>query len=616
MRKTILFITVIAIFSLLLSGCGLIDVFKILRPRTTAEGTIESKRITEDPENYTGTDFKYKDNGNGTCTITEYTGSTVGLLNIPGVINGLTVTVIGGWAFSEDADLAENLEIPGNTCSITIPDSITVIESNAFWDCSRLTGNLKIPDSVKDIGDNAFYFCDGLTGITIPKSVKTIGNGAFNNCKNLKSIDVSDQNNFYSSQDGILFNKDKSILIKAPDGIKKENYVTPDSITTISNYAFSNCNELSGNLIISENVTSIGYYAFSWCNNLTGISLPGSVTCIGDSVFTGCNNLKSIDVSEQNECFYSLDGVLLSKDKSELIAVPSGIEGKSYAVPNGIKTIGNSAFSFCNLTSITLPGSVTSIGNSAFFCCSDLKDINIPDNVTVIGNSAFDGCSKLKSITIPDSVTTIENWAFNDCRSLEEITLPNNLTTICGATFYNCWSLTDIKIPQNVTTIEYDAFADCSNLKSITLPDGITKIESRAFYDCRNLQNVNLPAGLSEIGSSTFYNCSSLTEITIPDGVTVIDEYAFFCCRELTNITIPKSVTTIGDRAFYDCRNLNLAEFSGEVPANFGNEVFDDCSCDFKITYAPSKESWFTHDKEDDEILPWMYYPRKSNPGK
>ena len=202
------------------------------------------------------------------------------------------------------------------------------------------------------------------------------------------------------------------------------------------------------------------------------------------------------------------------------------------------------------IETVVLPEGMTTIGDSAFSGCSSLTSINIPNSVTAIGSSAFRGCSSLSSINIPNSVTSIHSYAFYDCSSLTNINLPNSITTIGDHAFYDCSSLTSISIPNSITTIGDYAFAHCSSLTSINLPNSITTIEQYAFWGCSSLTSISIPNSVTSIGSSAFQSCSSLTDITIPTSVISIKKYAFMLCSSLTNITIPASVRSIGNGAF------------------------------------------------------------------
>ena len=287
------------------------------------------------------------------------------------------VKVIGDWAFENCKSLT----------NINIPNSVTTIGEHAFSDCDSLT-SINIPNSVTTIGDGSFEYCVSLTSITIPNSVVTIiGNPFLDWHGNLYN-----ESKAFIYEDHVLFNKNKTILIAYI--AKGTNYTIPNSVTTIGDTAFWDCDSLTS-INIPNSVTTIGKGAFSGCDSLTSINIPNSVTTIGDYAFDDCGSLTSINI------------------------------------PNSVTTIGEGAFLRCNsLTNINIPNSVTTIGKCAFYDCKSLTSINIPNGVTTIGKGAFAWCKSLTSINIPNSVTTIGDEAFRNCASLTNINIPNSVTTI------------------------------------------------------------------------------------------------------------------------------------------------------------------------------------------
>jgi hypothetical protein len=211
--------------------------------------------------------YEYSILSDRTAEITDYMGEETELV-IPAEIDGYTVTSIGFYAFTNGDSLI----------SITIPDSVTSIRDYAFSDCDNLT-SIIIPDSVTSIGEGAFHYCLQLTSIEISDSVISIGDYAFEECDNLTSITVSENNINYSSLDGVFFNKDKTELIKYPEGKIGDEYTIPDSVTSLLGWAFYDCDSLTS-ITIPDSVTSIEKFAFQNCSALTSITLPDSITSV------------------------------------------------------------------------------------------------------------------------------------------------------------------------------------------------------------------------------------------------------------------------------------------------------------------------------------------------
>ena len=213
----------------------------------------------------------------GECAFCECNGLTS--ISIPS-----SVTSIGEGAFLNCSNLT----------TVTIPASVTSIGNYAFGYCSALT-SIEIPASVTTIGEEAFNHT-ALTSIEIPASVTSIGNGVFIDCEKLTSITVAEGNANYSNDtNGVLFNKDKTTLIKYPKGNNADSYKIPASVTSICEKAFAGCEDLE-TVTLPDNVTSIGDDAF---NNtaLTSIGIPASVTSIGKGAFHLCSSLASVTLN-------------------------------------------------------------------------------------------------------------------------------------------------------------------------------------------------------------------------------------------------------------------------------------------------------------------------------
>ena len=332
----------------------------------------------------------------------------------------------------------------------------------------------------------------------------------------------------------------------------------PDSMTSVP---WANLRDCIQKVIIEEGVTTICNYAFYGCTELTDATIPAGVTSVGDFAFKDCYSLTSA------------------------------------SLPEGVTYIGNHAFSLCyNLEETNIPASVQSIGFEAYYRCGKITGITLPDSLTYMDAFAFRGCTGLTAVTIPAGLTGIETGAFAECTGLTVVTIPEGVTTIGAAAFSDCTALTEINIPGSMTEIGFNAFANCTGLKRILIPSGVTAIGEAAFYGCTGLTEMQVEAGnpvfhsagncivktadktliagcktsvipsdgsVTCIGVSAFNGCTTVTDIVIPNTVTSLEDYAFYGCAGLTSITIPDSVTGIGDYVFYECTGLKHVFYTG-----------------------------------------------------
>ena len=380
----------------------------------------------------------------GTLQITGYTGQDSSYVDVvlPQSIAGIPVTSIASSAFDSNCSYWQ---------SVTIPEGYVRIEDNAFSDCRNLTT------------------------ISLPATLTSIGWGAFG-ASPLSSISISENNPAYCLDGGALYTRDLSQLIRCPVNLEGK-FTIPDSVETISTYAFQGCSLLT-EVVIPDSVHVIKERAFSSCSHLERISIPESVSVLPEKVFSGCTSLAQVEL------------------------------------PDGLLAIERCAFETCtSLTGITIPASVTTLGDgifdeydsncilrlNVFTGCSNLAEINVAAGNTVFASRngilynregtvlIFCPTGWQGSIVIPETVTAIAPYAFERCSGLTEVQLHGNLTRIHEYTFSNCDQLTRIDIPEGILELCSYAFGYCDALTQVTLPDSLESIDGNAFYGSGNV---------------------------------------------------------------------------------------------------------------------------------
>lgn len=419
-------------------------------------------------------------------------------------------------------------EIFRNCSSLTtvnFPSSLESIAGGAFSDCTSLT-SLNIPESVTEIYGDAFAGCTGLTSFSISANLIRFSTSALDRCTSLKEINVASENPEFLSEDGVLYSKNKTYILKYPIAKPQTNYVIDANVETIGSCAFEGCKNLT-NIEIPEGVKVLGYRAFYDCENISHFSIPKSVTNIYDEVF-----LNTAWYNNQAEGLVYLDDCCLGY---------LGLHQGALSLNENTRVIASAAFS--NQSAIT--------------------EVKLPNSLITIGSYAFNGCSNLTEIIIPNSVTEIGYGAFSDCSNMTKVNLPTGLTEIKSDLFIRS-GIKEIHIPSSVTKIGEWAFQSCDNLTSLEIPNSVTEIGQYAFSLCRNLTSVVLPNTITKINFATFWECMQLTSITIPSSIEEIASSAFNGCKDLNKIRVLNPVPPLcQEGAFEQCYNAIL-----QVPAN------------------------------------------------
>ena len=558
-----------------------------------------------------------------------------------------SMTEIKLWAFSGCSSLT-NITIPDtvtsigerafqickNLTSITLPKSLGIIETYTFYGCTGLT-NITVPDNMYYIRERAFYNCTNLTSVVLGRGFSDIKPDAFFGCVNLTEIAVVEDNPYFSSLEGVLFNKDQSTLYLCPNA-KGGAYAIPEGVINIEESAFAECENLTS-ITIPDGVSFIWRRTFEGCSSLTSITIPNSVYYIGEEAFSRCSSLINITIpylvpeigSYAFKDCSSLTSIVISRGVTSLLkgAFQNCTSLKTLYFKGNIPILQEDVFKNCTAletvyyvegtsgwsdpwkgipattwepepaagdvftdenfryTVLTVEGTTgtvsldkktNTIPSGAVTIPSSISKDSMTYSVTRIEEKAFADCGTLTNITIPDGVTSIGNRAFENCSNLTDITIPESVTRIGNAAFHACSSLTGLVIPESVTYIGGFAFSGCTSLTSVVIPNGVTAIWSCTFSGCNSLTNITIPDSVTNIADYAFQACSSLTSITIPDSVTSIKNYAFSYCSSLTNITIPDTVTYISYGVFAGCSNLKSVGLSNSTTL-IESHAFESC---------------------------------------
>ncbi len=455
------------------------------------------------------------------------------------------------------------------------------------------------------------YTCPNLQSISIPASVTDIESGAFYGCQALRSITVASGNPVYDSREGC------NAIIETATNTLQYGYPSttiPQTVTSIAASAFAGYGNSLTSITIPSSVTRIGYSAF-YKTKLNSIyvkaklppTLDGSV--FDEDVYSnatlkvptpeayreaaGWQDFAHIEMGAtvtSGDFVFTLDDdtreaeLTQYKGTAANVVIPSTINdgGISYSVTS----IGKLAFmdnyqSNTTMQQVTIPSTVTTIGEQAFASCSALTTVTIPASVTSIGLTPFFSCRSLTSLTVASGNTKYDSR--EGCNAIIETatntlvagiatsTIPSTVTAIGDYAFY-MMPIASIVIPGSVKTIGQAAFIYCSYLTSVTLSEGLETIGQNAFDGCEALESINIPSTTTSI--STAFSGTGLTSVVIPISISSLDDYAFDRCSDLTSITLSGSMTSIGTGAFRYCEKLRTIDVLTPTPPTMGTDVF------------------------------------------
>ena len=407
----------------------------------------------------------------------------------------------------------------------------------------HVRGYMRISESVQAIFDSAFMMQSRLKGLFIPQSVSIISVNAFFRNTSLKFFAVHPENPYFSSEDGILYNKPHTRLLFYPIGKINDSFTVPDNVERISETAF-----------FDAHLKCITLSASIKENTFNPIALQRII------------GLEYISVSPKNEQLCSVDGILFNKDMTRLIMYPAKKSGSEYVVPQSVKHISTMAFCDCKkLKRISLPYGLESIGEQAFMNCSSLEKLELPETLELIKESCFSGCSALKTITLPPKIRVIPKAAFASCKSLISVDMPDSVKIIGKDAFNSCSLLVGICFPSELQYIGEYAFENCIKLETLDIPQSLTKMGAGAFVGCLALKTVRLPDKMEIIANRLFSDCIALQEVYLPSDFKQLLDDAFERCEKIKIIHINGVTITADTKNYFDIKAFRIQTLINKI---------------------------------------------------
>jgi uncharacterized repeat protein (TIGR02543 family) len=454
---------------------------------------------------------------------------------------------------------------------INISEGITSIGDSAFYNCSGASTTLG--SKVADIGNYAFYGCTGMYSISIPAGVTSIGTHVFTGCSYLNAINVADGNTHYSSTGGVLFNRDKTALLRHPE-YKSDTYTIPAAVTSIADHAFQNCTRLEA------------------------VELPATVTTVGTSAFAGCADLLSVTVQATAPPAVAADALSNCLTGMVRLKTPQGTE-TAYSQANvwkdfyieGVSSLPTGTCGPALTWTYDMNGTLNISGSGDMYNYSGtLEGTSFWET-----NTPWNGWRrKIRTVVFPDRLTSIGNYSFPNCVNLRSMTIPDGVTTIGDEAFYFA-GLTTVTIPQSVTVVKRAGLC-AFTLNEVIVADGAETLvfNNNLYTDGNNspihsYRKVYIGRNIVRDGNYTWsLFMNEPEEVIIGNTVTDITNYAFADNKYLRRVTLGSSVTTIGNYAFKNATGLKFITSLAAVPPPVNAGIFEGVDMSCARLYVPS----------------------------
>ena len=353
---------------------------------------------------------------------------------------------------------------------------------------------------------------------------------------------------------------------------KVNKLIIGEAVTHIGAYSFQRFSSLT-NVIIPDGVTSSGRSAFDRCYGLTGVNIGKGLEVIPEAMFMHCQALESIAIADSvtniaAHAFYGckkLKNVAMGKCVEQIGDFAFYMCGELGNVdfPNSIKSIGGAAFAYTKMNSVIIPDGVQTIREFAFEYCDNLTEIRLSDGISLDNDVFYNSAYYKDESKWINGVLYIDNYLIKANTGLSGVyDIRKGTCTIADGAFAGCSALTGITVPESVTVIGNSAFSN-TGLVSVLIPDSVKSIGEYTFRNCVSLEEIHIHQNVSAIGIGAFEGCKALRSIEIPDGIRAIENSVFVNCKNLTEITIPGSVEAIGTNAFANCSELRNIYYYG-----------------------------------------------------